>query len=51
MAGGPGSPDIHQCLAVRCSHSSALTLGPVQQTGLSCSSVGDERAWSNDGTK
>lgn len=35
MAGGLQSPDIHQCLAVRCSHSSALTLGLVQQTIVS----------------
>lgn len=34
MAGGLQSPDIHQCLAVRCSHSSALTWRLVQQTSL-----------------
>lgn len=48
MAGGLQSPDIHQCLAVTYSHSSALTLGPVQQTSLYCLSM---RAWSNDATK
>lgn len=51
MAGGLQSPDIHQCLAVRCSHSSVLTLRLVQQTSLPCSSIGATRAWSNDATK
>lgn len=47
MASGPQSPDIHQCLAVRCSLSSALT----QQTSLFCSSMGATWVWSNDATK
>lgn len=34
MAGGLQSPDIHQCLAVRCSHSGALTSRLVPQTSL-----------------
>lgn len=34
MAGGLGSPDIHHCLAVRCSRSSALTSRPVPRTSL-----------------
>lgn len=51
MASGLQPPDIHQCLAVRCSLSSALTLVLVQQTGLSCSFTVTRRAWSNDATK
>lgn len=51
MAGGLHSRDIHQCLAVRCSLSSVLTLGLVQQTSLFCSSMGATRSWSNDATK
>lgn len=34
MAGGLGSPDIHHCLAVRCSRSSALTSRPFPRTSL-----------------
>lgn len=34
MAGGFVSPDIHQCLAVRCSHSSDLTCRLVQQNSF-----------------
>lgn len=35
MAGGLGSPDIHHCLAVRCSRSGAPTSRPAQpRTGL-----------------
>lgn len=51
MAGGLQSPDIHQCLAVRPSHNKAVTLGGVQQAGVSCSSEGAARAWFNDATK
>lgn len=35
MAGGLESPDIHQCLAVSCSRSSALTCRLVQQNSRS----------------
>ncbi|KAI9524042.1 hypothetical protein NQZ68_021004 [Dissostichus eleginoides] len=51
MAAGLQSPDIHQCLAVRCSRSRVLTRGLVQQTSLSRSSIGAARAWSNDAAK
>lgn len=34
MAGGLGSPDIHHCLAVRCSRSSTLTSRSVPRTSL-----------------
>lgn len=51
MAGGLRSPDIYQCLAVQCPHSSALTLGLVLQTCVSCAFMGITRAWSNDAAK
>lgn len=48
MAGGLGSPDIHHCLAVRCSRSSALTSRPVPRTSLPPPLRGPP---SNDATK
>lgn len=48
MAGGLGSPDIHHCLAVRCSRSSALTSRTVPRTSLPPPL---RRPISNDGVK
>ena len=52
MAGGPRSHDIHQCLAVRCFHRRALTLGPgPADESLLFYHGGATRTRSNDATK
>lgn len=50
MAGGFDSPDIHQCLAVRCSRSSDLTCRLVQQNSfplLGTVRTNDAAKWSS----